>query len=240
MRPGELPLYVVGNPTQLAGTTKTLSRSGGVLRRSFPCCLLRHLKEDAHPLHQPTRAVELMVTRSRAFYHIICGVFVLAGCVSVDRDPSSSNSSSSNSSSSVLILRRVVDGDTVVLQRHGAPDETVRLLGIDTPETKRPNTPIQCFGPEASTFTKRLLPAGTRVRIVRDVEARDRYGRLLAYVYRADDGVFVNLELARQGFAVPYTYPPNIAHADLLVAAAAEARDAGRGLWGTCPARAAR
>ena len=128
---------------------------------------------------------------------------------------------------------RVVDGDTVHLLL-GDTEETVRLIGIDTPETHRPGTPLQCFGPEATRFTTALLPRGTRVRLERDVEARDRYGRLLGYVIRADDGLFVNFELARQGFAHAYTYPPNIAHADEFVAAAGQARDEQRGLWSGC------
>ncbi len=86
----------------------------------------------------------------------------------------------------------------------------MRLIGIDTPETRRPPTsPSQCFGPEASARTTELLPAGTVVRLERDVEARDRYDRLLAYVYRVADGLFVNLR-ARRARATPrsLTYPP--------------------------------
>ena len=127
----------------------------------------------------------------------------------------------------------VVDGDTVRVRLRG-DDESVRLLGIDTPEVKDPRKPVQCFGVEASNHTKTLLPKGTSVRLVRDVEARDRYGRLLAYLYRSSDGTFVNLELAEQGYAVPLTYPPNVTHADAFVAAAGRAREAGRGLWGRC------
>ena len=127
----------------------------------------------------------------------------------------------------------VVDGDTVRI-RLGSDDESVRLLGIDTPEVKDPRKPVQCFGVEASNATNKLLPKGTTVRLVRDVEARDRYGRLLAYVYRSTDGLFVNLALVEQGYAVPLTYPPNVTHADAFVAAAGGARDAGRGLWGRC------
>lgn len=131
---------------------------------------------------------------------------------------------------------RVVDGDTIDV-RLAAGEERVRLIGINTPETVDPRSPVDCFGPEASAATKALLPAGTRVRLVRDAEARDRYDRLLAYVYDADDGTFVNLVLAEQGFADVATFPPNVAHTEELVAAVAAARDAGRGLWGACPVR---
>jgi micrococcal nuclease len=110
----------------------------------------------------------------------------------------------------------------------------VRLLGIDTPETVHPTKPVECFGREASRRTKELLPAGTVVRLQRDVEARDRYGRLLAYVRRAD-GTFVNLALLEEGYALPLTIPPNVAYSQQFAAAARGARDAGRGLWATCP-----
>jgi micrococcal nuclease len=126
-----------------------------------------------------------------------------------------------------------VDGDTITVRLAGH-DERVRLLGIDTPETKDPRKPVQCFGHEASQHTAALLPPGTKIRLVRDVEARDRYGRLLAYVYRASDGLFVNLDLAEQGFASLLTYPPNVAHEAELAAAVAHARAAGRGLWARC------
>jgi micrococcal nuclease len=127
---------------------------------------------------------------------------------------------------------RVVDGDTVRVQL-GGREETVRLIGIDTPETVDPRSPVECFGEQASARTKALLPAGTGVRLVADVEPRDRYDRLLAYVYR-DDGTFVNLALVADGFASVLTYPPNVAHESEFTAAAAEARDEGRGLWGAC------
>jgi micrococcal nuclease len=130
-------------------------------------------------------------------------------------------------------VARVVDGDTIVV-RAGSRDEKVRLVGIDTPESVKPRTPVQCFAKEASARTTALLPSGTRVRLVRDVEARDRYGRLLAYVYRDHDGLFVNLALAQEGYAGTLTIPPNVAHAAELLAATRAARDAGRGLWARC------
>jgi micrococcal nuclease len=130
---------------------------------------------------------------------------------------------------------RVVDGDTVEVQvDHRA--ETARLLGIDTPETVDPDAPVGCFGPEASARTKELLPAGTAVRMARDVEARDRYGRLLVYLTRVRDDLFVNRSLLADGFARPLSIAPNEAHRAELAAAAAEAQASGRGLWGACPA----
>lgn len=128
---------------------------------------------------------------------------------------------------------RVVDGDTVVVELAGR-EERVRLIGVDTPESVDPRRPVECFGKEAAAFTESLLPEGTPVRLVRDVEARDRYDRLLAYVYRAADDLFVNAELVRQGYAQPLTIPPNVAHAEQFVALAAEARAEARGLWSAC------
>lgn len=130
-------------------------------------------------------------------------------------------------------VARVTDGDTIHVERNGH-DETIRLIGIDTPETKKPDTPVQCFGPEATAYTTSLLPKGTRLHLERDVEARDPYGRLLAYVYRVDDGMFVNLQIISQGYARPLTIPPNVAHADEFVAAARSAEAGNVGLWAGC------
>lgn len=124
----------------------------------------------------------------------------------------------------------VVDGDTIRL----ADERRVRLIGVDTPETKHPAKPAQCMGKEASWFTAGLLAVGTAVRLVADVEHKDRYGRTLAYVYRASDGLFVNAKLVRDGYARPYTVPPNVEHAEEFVELAAQARNAGLGLWGAC------
>ncbi|MGD9704840.1 MAG: thermonuclease family protein [Acidimicrobiia bacterium] len=133
------------------------------------------------------------------------------------------------------IVERVVDGDTVVVRFDGA-EERVRLIGIDTPESVKPDSPVECFGKEAADFTSSLLPADTPVRVERDVEARDDYGRLLGYVIRADDALFVNVEVVRQGYAQPLTIPPNVAHVDEFVQAARDAEAADRGLWSACAA----
>ena len=85
----------------------------------------------------------------------------------------------------------------------------MRLLGIDTPEIHVEDGPPECFGPEAAAFTASLLPAGTEVRLERDVVGRDHYGRLLAHVYRRADGLFVNEAILRKGYAQPLTIEPN-------------------------------
>jgi micrococcal nuclease len=133
-------------------------------------------------------------------------------------------------------IAKISDGDTVTVRFDSGATEKVRLIGIDTPETKRPNTPIQCFGPEATQFTTALIPVGTKVRVERDIEVRDRYDRLLGYVYRAADGLFVNEALAANGYANLLTYPPNVAHVDTFRDAVSAAREANRGLWRACPA----
>jgi len=129
----------------------------------------------------------------------------------------------------------VIDGDTIVVDIGGAT-ETLRLLGIDTPETVAPERPVECFGPQASRRTRALLPVGTTVRLERDVEARDRFDRLLAYVHRSEDDLFVNEDLVRGGWATVLSIAPNRAYASRLAAAESSARGARRGLWSACPA----
>jgi micrococcal nuclease len=129
---------------------------------------------------------------------------------------------------------RVVDGDTIVVAVSGRR-ERVRYIGIDTPESVKPDTPVQCYAHKAAAANARLV-AHERVRLVPDVEARDRFGRLLAYVYRVRDGLFVNAALVRDGFARTLTIPPNVRFAARFRALAAQARRAGRGLWSACAA----
>lgn len=129
-------------------------------------------------------------------------------------------------------VTRVVDGDTIHVQVGGVR-EKVRYIGVDTPETVKPGTPVECFGKAASAENARLVE-GERVRLEPGAEARDRYGRLLAYVYRERDGRFVNAELVRGGFASPLTIPPNVEHADDFARLSRKARRAGRGLWSAC------
>jgi micrococcal nuclease len=128
---------------------------------------------------------------------------------------------------------RPVDGDTVVVDIDGH-EEPVRFIGIDTPESVKPDSPVECFGPEAKERTAELLPAGTLVRLERDVEARDRYDRLLAYVIRDDDDAFINRLLVEEGFAESIAYPPNTTRQGELDEAEAHARAEKRGLWATC------
>jgi len=128
-------------------------------------------------------------------------------------------------------VTRVVDGDTVEV-RIGDGVEDVRLIGIDTPETVKPDAPVECFGPRASGFTHRLLE-GRPVRLAFDAERRDVYERLLAYVYIGHR--FVNAELVGRGLARTLAIAPNTRHRALFERLELGAARAGRGLWGHCP-----
>jgi micrococcal nuclease len=119
---------------------------------------------------------------------------------------------------------RVIDGDTILLDG----DERVRLIGVDTPELHRPNTPVQYFAREAGAFTRRLVEH-RRVRLEYDRDRRDKYGRTLAYV-RLEDGTFVNLEIVRRGYGFAYTRYP-FRYLDEFRAAERAARKSGAGLW---------
>src|SRR5918996_3930852 len=115
-------------------------------------------------------------------------------------------------------IDRVVDGDTLVVRITGRTDGPgageaavgrtyrVRLIGIDTPESVDPRRPVECFGREAGSGHGRMIPPGTALRLVFDVERTDDFGRTLAYVYRQPDGLFVNAALVEQGYAQAATY----------------------------------
>lgn len=126
-------------------------------------------------------------------------------------------------------VTRVVDGDTIHVSVAGRR-ERVRYIGVDTPESRGG---AECFARAASALNARLV-AGRRVRLTTDVERRDRYGRLLAYVHRLPDRLFVNGELVRRGYATVLTIPPNVARAVELARLQRTAQRAGRGLWTAC------
>ena len=129
-------------------------------------------------------------------------------------------------------VRSITDGDTLTVVV-GGHTETVRLLGIDTPEKPGGPRPAECFGIEASHFLERLLPVGSDVLLSRDVETRDQYGRLLAWVHRVDL-VFVNLAMVESGHATALSFAPNDSLHDLFERAAWQARRQQRGFWTTC------
>ncbi len=133
-------------------------------------------------------------------------------------------------------VTRVVDGDTIEIEG----GQKVRYIGIDTPETKHPRKPVQCFGHEAYEQNKKLVE-GHVIRLERDVSETDRFGRLLRYVYlpqgvkeTTTSALMINDYLVRQGFAHAATFPPDVKYAEQFRQAATEAREAGRGLWKVC------
>lgn len=125
---------------------------------------------------------------------------------------------------------RVIDGDTFVVDDGSEKGTTVRLIGVDAPETRRSaNRDIGHYGEESKAFLTELLSGG-QVFLTQDVGKRDRYRRTLAYVY-LPDGTFVNADLIRKGYATVMTVQPNVAHSELFIALEREARRKRRGLW---------
>ncbi len=130
----------------------------------------------------------------------------------------------------------VIDGDTVDLlfdMDGEVVEERTRLIGIDAPESVSRQDPVQCFGPESSEALRGLLPVGSEVSVLRDTEARDRFGRLLVYLVRPD-GLDVNAWMVEQGFADALFFEPNTTREAEFTRLASRARDDGRGLWGVC------
>ena len=136
---------------------------------------------------------------------------------------------------------RAVDGDTLEVALDDGDTETVRLIGVDTPETVKPDTPVQCFGPQASAFEHRTVE-GHRVRLLTGVEPRDFYGRLLAYVWvkyaaaprgRSDER-FLEVELLRRGLARTLTFHPNDRFSLRFERLEQKAAKSGKGLWNAC------
>ena len=131
------------------------------------------------------------------------------------------------------VVLAAIDGDTIDVDL-GGRRMTVRLLGIDTPEKTGGYLAAECGGDAATRRTAELLPRGTAVLLQRDQELHDRYDRLLAYVYRASDGLFVNRYLVLDGYAGTMHFEPNTEHRAVLDEAQADARAAGRGIWADC------
>lgn len=131
----------------------------------------------------------------------------------------------SEESENALRVKRVIDGDTIEM----GSGEKVRYIGVNTPESVDPRKGVECFGKEASQFNRELVE-GKVVRLERDISDRDRYGRLLRFVY-LEDGTFVNELLVREGYASVSTYPPDVTKKNFFLSAENEARKAEKGLW---------
>lgn len=140
-------------------------------------------------------------------------------------------------SAELIKVVRVVDGDTIKLEN----GQTVRYIGIDTPELHHPQKSVQCFGQQAMEQNK-MLVEGKSVRLIKDVSDTDRYGRLLRYVYVEDktatpSSVFVNEYLVKEGYAYAASFPPDVTYADLFKTEQDEAASLKKGLWNSCPLR---
>ena len=162
----------------------------------------------------------------------MCGV-IASFALLIGLASCSNSSPPPNGQPDLVKIADVIDGDTVDIDINGRT-ERVRLIGVNTPETKHPTKPIECFGPEASAYLTQLLPKGTAVRIERDVEARDRYGRMLLYLYLGSNDLFINLDLVARGYGTPMSIEPNTFHRNDFVRAAAQAEAADVGLWKAC------
>jgi micrococcal nuclease len=171
--------------------------------------------------------------RTLSMHRMLLCIAVLATACRSGSTPASISSTVAPALAINATMISVVDGDTIDVNINGRR-ERVRLIGIDTPETKKPNTAVQCYGPEATKFTKSLLPSDMPLHLERDVVGRDDYGRVLAYVYVAGDGEFVNMTIIGKGYARPLTIPPNSAHANEFIEAARIAQAGNIGLWARC------
>ena len=130
-------------------------------------------------------------------------------------------------------VTHATDGDTFSIDMN-SKEERIRMIGVDTPETKKPNSPVQCYGPEASGFTKKLLEESGTVRLEADPigNNRDKYDRLLRYVY-LQNGALINERLITEGYGFAYLTFQFSKQTD-FAAAQASAQGAKRGLWATC------
>ncbi|WP_022871913.1 thermonuclease family protein [Nesterenkonia alba] len=128
----------------------------------------------------------------------------------------------------VATLVRVIDGDTIVVDVDGV-EERVRLLNIDTPESVHPDQPVECLGPESSLRLEQLIQPGDQVSLEFDLDQRDHYGRLLAAVHRED--LFINEQMARDGYGAPIYFPPNERFLPEIIQAWEEAQTAGAGVF---------
>ncbi|WP_052342694.1 thermonuclease family protein [Bacillus sp. EB01] len=166
----------------------------------------------------------MLLNWMKKFVLIFSITFLLTGCTAL---------TDSNQSKNGLLPAEIVkniDGDTVTVKVRGK-EETIRLLLVDTPETQHPRLGVQPFGPEASDFAKEILYPGRKVEIEPGINyGRDKYGRLLAYIYV--DGEMFNERLLEEGLArVAYVYPPNTKYVDVFYDIQDEAKKKEKGIW---------
>jgi micrococcal nuclease len=176
-----------------------------------------------------------MSSRGAALWVLVfVALAVVGGGIELLGDGDSARNEADLVASSGRIVR-VIDGDTVRV-RSGGRTQTVRYIGVDTPETVKPGAAVECLGRRASAFNRRLV-AGRRVRLRFGAERRDRYGRLLAYVYVGRRDRSVSAALVAKGYGRVLTIPPNTEHAGRFERLERRARRRRLGIWGTCSMR---
>ena len=166
-----------------------------------------------------------------AWVAAFAALVVLANFILEDSPAPTEKSSPAAKTARTATVLRVVDGDTILVRGTGGRNERVRYIGVDTPESVKPNSPVECFGHEASDFNKSLVQ-GKRVRLVPDHEAEDKYGRSLAFVYVGD--TLVQSELLRNGYARTLEIAPNTSKAAYFAGLERVAIRTRKGLWRTC------
>lgn len=168
--------------------------------------------------------------RASVAFALVALVGSLDGCLGPSAvEPEGADSGTDSAAEGTGVITSIVDGDTVRLEVDGA-ELRVRLIGIDTPEVY---PELECFGTEATDALEQLAPVGSTVQYAYDRDPRDPYDRDLLYLTN-DDGTFINLAMVENGFAYAVLFEPNDAYWPELQAAERDARDAGRGLWGSC------
>lgn len=169
-----------------------------------------------------TRLSAPTTTLALALLVIALATLLMTGC------PLEAPPGSATATTIPVRFDRVVDGDTIIVFLPDGARERVRYTGIDTPELARDGSPAEPFGEAAAEANREILRSGP-VGLEMDVQERDDYGRVLAYVWVGD--VLVNQELIRRGLATVWTHPPNVRHVEGFTAAQQEAEAAGRGVW---------
>lgn len=231
-------LKMRGQAKQTARLASLATNGGLTAPRAQSVSLGSNLqKPSLHQRTKPKAQLPRNAPKTLRIAAVVLGVVCAISALVVRHHLEQRHIASAGSASNAKVVS-VIDGDTITATV-ARKTEIVRLIGIDTPETVHPTKPQECFGQQASAFTKSLLPPETEIRLVLDTEKKDRFGRLLAYVHRASDNKFVNLELVRHGYAKPLEIAPNDFYSDEFASSARQARASSAGLWGYCASKSA-
>lgn len=175
-----------------------------------------------------------MTRKEKKLISSVIGVVVAAAFLFIQQQGllSTATETAQEHNPGLYAIDHFVDGDTIAVNMNGKV-ETIRFIGIDTPETHKPNSPVQCYGTAAAAYTKNLI-GSQQVRLDSDPDStnRDRYNRLLRYVY-LPDGLLVQAEIVKNGYGFAYTQFPFTKSAD-FTSYQSEAHNAAKGLWGNC------